>query len=169
MISSVAISVEGVLMRSFSTAPIPTGVALYHSLKDNFNILLYSDQDRKTLDHWLSVEALNIQAAVEYNEDQRTWLNDSDRKLDQVNSLRRRGFSIELVIEPDPDSSAWLVANGFSVLTFTHCQYAMPKWRPDYTGPDRSWDKLKETANRLAELKALDARLKVLDEESEWR
>jgi hypothetical protein len=168
-VSSVAMAVEGVLMKPTAAIPIPIGIALYHSLKENFNILLYSDQDSKTLDHWLSIEALRIHSAVEYNEGKVQWLSDSDRKLSQVNALRHRGFKIELVIEPDPEASAWLVSNGFNVLTLTHSQYAMPKWRPDYTGPDRTWSVLEDTVNKLAELKALDYRLQELDEESEWR
>jgi hypothetical protein len=168
-ISSIAISVEGVLSHPFSTAPLPTGVALYHTLKDNFNILLYSEQDKKALDHWLSIEALNIHAAVEYNDSaMRQNLDDYDRKLTQIRSLRRRGYSIELVIEPDPKASAWMVVNGFNVLTFTHAQYAMPKWRPDYSDNPKPWDMLVEAENKSAELKALDSRLKKLDETSEW-
>lgn len=73
-VSSVAMAVEGVLMKPTAAVPIPIGVALYHSLKENFNILLYSDQNRKTLDHWLSIEALSIQAAIEYNDDKDTGL-----------------------------------------------------------------------------------------------
>lgn len=168
-VSSVAMAVEGVLMKPTAAVPIPIGVALYHSLKENFNILLYSDQNRKTLDHWLSIEALNIQAAIEYNDDQRHWLTDKGRKLEQVSSLRKRGFKIELVIEPDPDVSGEMLIRGFNVLTFTHAQYAIPKWRPDYPGENNEWKNLLDTANRTAELKALDRRLEELDEESEWQ
>jgi hypothetical protein len=167
-VSSVAMAVEGVLMKPLAAVPVPTGIALYHSLKENFNILLYSDQDRKKLDHWLSIEALNIQTAVEYNDDQRHWLTDVDRKIAQLNSLRQRGYKIEIVIEPDPEASAAMISNGFNVLTFSHAQYAMPQWRPDFTGRDRRWEVLEEAVRKSAELKALDKRLEKLNEERDW-
>jgi hypothetical protein len=163
-ISSVAMAVEGVLQKNVSMAPIPVGVALYHSLKANFNILLYSESDRKALDYWLSLEALNDHAAAEYNEDGRWWLSEVDRKITQVNSLRQRGFHIDLVIEPDPLASSYLLKNGYSVLTFTHAQYAMPQWRPDYTEHRKPWEEFELESRKMAELRALDERLKKSDE-----
>ena len=167
-ISSVAIAVEGVLMKPTAAVPIPTGVALYHTFKENFNILLYSDQERKTLDHWLSIEALYIHTAVEYNDEKHRWLDEPERKISQLNSLRSKGYKIELVIEPSPLASAEILYNGFNVMTFSHARYALPKWRPDYPGDKSEWDKLLDAANKQAELKAKDQRLKVLDENSEW-
>ncbi len=142
---------------------------MYHTFKENFNILLYSDQDRKELDHWLSIEALRIHSAVEYNNDQRHWLPDGARKMTQLNSLRSRGFKVELVIEPDPSAAATMIMNGFNLLTFTHAQYAMPKWRPDYNHEKPSWNELSEAAENSAKLKAIDERIKIIDAESEWR
>jgi len=72
------------------------------------------------------------------------------------------------VIEPDPEVSADFIEAGFNVMTFSHAQYQIPKWRRDYPGHNNSWKKLLETANRHAELKAIDERLKVLDEQKEW-
>jgi len=167
-VSSVAMAVEGVLMKPLAAVPIHTGIALYHSLKENFNILLYSDQDRKKLDHWLSIEALNIQTAVEYNDGQRHWLSDSDRKIQQLNSLRNRGYKIELVIEPSPSASVAMLNNGFNVLTFSHAQYAMPKWRPDFEHAQSEWSQLAEAAEKQAQLKAMDRRLDKLDEDRDW-
>lgn len=161
--------VEGVLQKSHSTAPLALGIALYHSLKANFNILLYSDQPKTQADYWLSMEALNIHAAIEYNEGERKWLPEPERKLVQLNSLRQRSYRIELVIEPDPESAALMVFNGFNIANFIHSQYAMPQWRPDFTGQDRKWDALEKAAIRMAELKAIDQRLKDMNEDSKWQ
>lgn len=163
-VSSVAINVDGVLRKQVSSVPIPIGIALYHSLSPNFNLLLYSESGRKELDYWLSLEALNKHAAVEYNEDNRVWLEPVSRKVTQVNSLRQRGYHIDLVIEPDPAASSALLTIGYTVMTLTHAQYAMPQWRPDYTEHPKSWAELEQQAIRLAELRALDERLKPLDE-----
>lgn len=159
-ISSVAMAVEGVLQKNVSLAPIPVGIALYHSLKSNFNILLYSEAGRKELDYWLSIEALTSHSAVEYNENNRAWLSEINRKRKQVGSLRQRGFSIDVVIEPNPEVAAHMVLDGYSVLTFTHAQYALPQWRPDYTEKRKPWEELEEEARKISELRAIDERLK---------
>ncbi len=125
--TSVALSVEGVLFKDALSVPIPLGIALYHSLKQNFNILLYSEKTRKDLDYLLGIEALHIQAAIEYNESPRHWLEPSDRKLEQLNSLRQRGYMIEAVVEPDPEAAANMVLHGFNVLHFVHAQSASPQ------------------------------------------
>lgn len=160
-VSSVALCVEGILCKEVPrSAPIPIGIALYHSLKTNFNVLLYSDNDRKSLDYWLSLEALNVHSAVEYNEDSRPWLSDQERKLHQILSLRQRGYNVSLIIEPDPLASEYFIENGFSVLTFTHAQYALPQWRPDFQEKRKPWQAFYDAALRTAELRAIDERLK---------
>jgi hypothetical protein len=157
---SVAICVEGVLQKSSPSIRMDVGVALYHSLKSNFNILLYSDQSKKELDYWLSLEALNSHSAVEYTDDILKYLANPDRKVSQVNSLRARGFHIDLVIEPDPDASSVLIGNGYSVMTFTHAQYSLPEWRPDYQEKRKPWQEFADESRKLAELKAMDRRMK---------
>lgn len=163
-VSSVAMAVEGVLQKNVSLAPIPIGIALYHSLKSNFNILLYSEVGRKELDYWLSLEALNSHSAAEYNENDRAWLSEINRKRKQIGSLRQRGYHIDIVIEPNPEVAAHMVLDGYSVLTFTHSQYALPQWRPDYTEHRKPWAELEKEATRLAELRTVDERLKKLSE-----
>lgn len=163
-ISSVAMAVEGVLQKNISLAPIPIGIALYHSLKSNFNILLYSQVGRKELDYWLSLEALNAHSATEYNEDNRIWDSEEKRKLTQISSLRQRGFSIDLVIDPNPIACGLFLANGYTTLAFTHAQYALPQWRPDYTERVKPWAEFEEEAKRIAELRAIDERLKKQNE-----
>jgi hypothetical protein len=161
---SVAIALEGVIQKGSTTAPLPLGITLYHSLSSNFNILLYSEQDRKSVDYWLTIEALNKHAAVEYNEDSRIWNTSPGRKVNQLNSLRQRGYHISLVIEPDPTASEMMINNGFSVMTFTHSQYALPQWRPDYAIERPSWQGFVDAAYKIAELKALNEKLKLPDD-----
>jgi hypothetical protein len=169
-VSSVAICTDGVLFKEHSpSVPLSIGIAVYHSLKSNFNILLYSSQDRKELDYTLNIESLKIHAAVEYNESPRQWLSGPERKLVQLNSLRQRGYRIELVIEPDPEAAALMLTNGFNIMNFIHSAYQVPSWRPDFTGQDRKWETLERTATAMAELKALDERIKELTEEDDWK
>lgn len=165
-ISSIAMAVEGVIQKNVSSAPIPLGITLYHSLASNFNVLLMTDLPRKETDYWLSVEALHRHAAVEYNEGTSQYLPDDSRRLAQLSSLRRRGYHIDLVIEPSPLVSASLIANGYNVMTFTHSAYAMPQWRPDYSESPRPWSYFQDEAEKMARLKYLDHRMNESDEVS---
>lgn len=165
-VNSVAVSLEGIIQKNVSLAPIHLGIALYHSLAANFNVLLYTESSRKSADYWLSLEALNKHAAIEYNEELRKFSSSVSRKIHQVKSLQRRGYHVDLVIEPDPEVSAALLEEGFSVLTFTHAQFALPQWRPDYEEEPRPWHKLAEMNHELALLRSLDKRMEELDEVS---
>lgn len=165
-VSSVAITIEGVIQKNVSSAPIPMGIALYHSLVQNFNVLLITSMTQKEADRWLGLEALTRHAAIEYNEGKNKFLQDGPKRLAQLASLRGRGYHIDMVIEPSPSVSALLIANGFSTMTFTHSQYALPQWRPDYEGKPRPWAVLEAEATRVAELRHLDNRMKDLDEVS---
>ena len=163
-VSSAVICVEGVLQKNVSSAPIPAGIALYHSLSSNFNVLLISESAQEQVEHWLKLEALNKHSAIEYNDSGRPFMNEEGRKLHQINSLRLRRYNIEFVIDPNPQSAALLVRSGFTVLTFTHAQYAMPQWRPDYQEERKPWQAFVDEANAAAELRALDERLKKINE-----
>src|SRR5271170_2672892 len=151
-VSSVVICVEGVIQKTVSYAPIPVGIALYHGLSSVFNVLLITESDRKNLDYWLSLEALNKHSAVEPNEGVCTFMSEEQRKLHQVNALRVRRYSIDLVIDPNPVSSALLLMNGFNVLTMTHASYALPQWRPDYEEKVKPWAKIEEYETDMAKL-----------------
>lgn len=163
-ISSVVICVEGVMQKNTSLAPIPLGVGLYHGLCSVFNVLLIAENDKKQTDHWLALEALNQHSAIEYNEGVRMFMGEEQRKAHQVNALRIRGFSIELVVDPNPDSAIHMLNNGFNVMTFTHSAYALPQWRPDHVEKVRSWDDIVAYEDQMARLRAVDKRLNEKEE-----
>ena len=155
-VSSAVICVEGILQKTVSQAPIPLGIALYHSLATNFNLLLISEQPKKELDYWLSIEALNRHAAVEYNDNVRMFLPETIRKFHQVSALRSRKYSIDLIFDPNPSSSAMFLDSGFNVATLIHSAYAMPQWRPDYEHKTKPWSEIEEYQENMAKLKFID-------------
>jgi hypothetical protein len=164
-VSSVVITVEGVLQKNVSYAPIPVGIALYHGLSNTFNLLLVSDSTQKELDYWLSLEGLNKHAAVLYNEGVWQYNSDSERRRQQVNSYRTQRYSVDLVIEPDPVKCSLLLTDGFNVMNFLHAQYAIPTWRPDYKEQPKGWQNIIDYEEEMARLRALDSRLKEKPEE----
>jgi hypothetical protein len=165
-VSSVVLCVEGVMQKNTSLAPIPLGIGLYHGLSSVFSVLLISGNDKKQTDHWLALEALNRHSAAEYNEGVRIFMDEEQRKAHQVDSLRVRGFNIDLVIDPDPGSAINLLNSGFNVMTFTHSAYALPQWRPDHVEKVRSWDDIVAYEDQMARLRAVDKRLNDKEKDS---
>lgn len=155
-VSSVVMCVEGVLRKHVTDAPIPVGIALYHGLANTFNILLVSDLTSKELARWCSLEGLYRHAATEVNEGTIANFDLDFRRLQQVRNLRNRGYSVDLVIEPNPSISAKLLTHGFNVMTFTHADYSLPQWRPDYEHKVRPWSDIEAYETHMAELRAME-------------
>lgn len=158
-VSSCVITVEGILRKYVTEATIPTGICLYHGLANTFNVLLATDLEKAELDRWCSIEGLTRHAAVEYNEGTVSFMDPDFRRRFQVNSLRNRGYSIDLVIEPSPVIVTKLLMEGYTTMLFTHADYSLPQWRPDYEHKVRPWEEIETYENKMAELRALDLRL----------
>ena len=155
-VNSVIMCVEGVLRKNVTDAPIPVGIALYHGLANTFNVLLATDLVQKELDRWCALEGLNRHASTEINEGVISNFDPVSRRIQQVKNLRNRGYHIDLVIEPNPAISAKLLANGFNTMTFTHADYSIPQWRPDYEHKPRAWDDIQAYEMQMAELRAIE-------------
>jgi hypothetical protein len=155
-VSSVVMCVEGVLRKHVTDAPIPVGIALYHGLANTFNVLLVSDLTRKELDRWCALEGLNRHAAIKVNEGKYEYFEPDYRRLNQVRDLRKDGYFVELVIEPDPSKSVSLLNDGFNVMTFTHSSFAVPQWRPDYEHKVKPWSEIESYETQMAELRAME-------------
>lgn len=164
MASTAVITVEGVLQKNVSYAPIPVGLVLYHALASNFNIALVSEGEKEEIDYWLNLEGLTTHGTVVYNDFTLSQLSIQARRLRQVNTLRSRGFAIDLVVEPDPIAASSLLGAGYTVLNFLHYAYALPQWRPDFEPQVKPWASLKREAEEAAALKSLDTRLNKKDE-----
>lgn len=159
MPSTAIITLEGVLQKNVSYAPIPVGLVLYNALSSSFNIALVAEGEKEQVDYWLNLEGLTKHGTVIYNDFTLAGLSIQDRRLRQVNSLRSRGFAIDLVVEPDPIVASVLLGAGYTVLNFLHYIYALPQWRPDFEQKVKPWDGLKEAAELGALLKTKDLRL----------
>ena len=159
MPSTAVLTIEGVLQKYVSYAPIPVGLVLYHALATNFNIALVTEGEKEQVDYWLNLEGLTTHGTVIYNDKTLERLSIQARRLRQINTLHSRGFAIDLVVEPDPVVASVLLNGGYSVLNFLHYAYALPQWRPDFEPKVKPWDSLKEEAELAAVLKAADVRL----------
>ncbi len=155
-VSSVVVTVEGVLKKHVTDAPIPVGIALYHGLANTFNVLLATDMNKKETDRWCALEGLNRHAAVEYNEGIIEGFDVDFRRLQQVLNLRKKGYSIDLVIDPNPTSVIKLSYYGFNTMLNTHAEYSLPQWRPDFEHRVKAWDEIEAHEIKMAELRAIE-------------
>lgn len=156
---TIAITVDGVLRAEVGQTMIPAGKFMTLALADDFNIALLLDDDKiNHLEGWLLSEGFPITRYLLGKE-----VGDPDggqgRAL-QLQRLATMGCAIEAVIEPDPEISAHLMGQGYTVLHYMHPTYSRPEFRPDWDGSIRPWDQIEAEAIRLRALRAADARIR---------
>lgn len=158
MANIAAITVTGVLRKPVTSQGIIQGQMLYFSLVQGFSvILLHDEKDTRELEHWLMVEGMTKHNKIVTTDSVTDRLPPHERRLRQLNSLRGQG-AISFAIDADPKTSAHLINNGYNVLTFTHANYALPDWRPDYEGAVTPWDELVATVDYSNTMRAIDKR-----------
>ena len=158
MANIAAITVTGVLRKPITQQGILQGQLLYFCLIEGMSVILLSDEkDTKELEHWLMVEGMNRHNKIVPTDSITDRLPPAERRLRQLNSLRGQG-AISFVIDADPETCANLVNNGYNTLTFTHANYSLPSWRPDYESGPTPWDSLVATVNYSNTMRALDKR-----------
>lgn len=168
-INACAIVVEGVLQQPISSAPIIAGINMYKGLSHNFHIILISDQESSDLSYWLRLEGLKDHGRVISKDNSLDGKTPEARRLYQCNSLRASGYSIEFVIEPNPQIAAELFRGGFNVLNYLNFSYALPQWRPDFEEETKKWEDLEREATQARMMRETDIRLDFTPEERTWQ
>jgi len=161
--SACAITVDGVLRKVVGYAPIPLGIQLYNALATQFQVVLLSDErgdEKGGIKYWLDIEGLHEHSNVVFSTIIMDDLHPSNRRLYQLDSS---GYDVELVVEPDPSISAYVMENGYNTLTFSHAAYSLPSWRPDYQETVAPWADLEQQVAHNAMLRAQDRRHEVSD------
>lgn len=161
----IVIVAEGVLINPVAQTPIVLGKKLYRAFCATERVLLISGETPKDeLEGWLFMEGMTGHAEVQYPDPVINIWNADEMRVWQVNQLRKRGYDIEVVIEPDPGNCAALLKAGFNTMVFTHAAYAIPSWRPDYEGAVRPWDELASEVGIQAVLRERDKRTSQMEE-----
>uniref|UniRef100_A0AAU3I6M1 Uncharacterized protein n=1 Tax=Streptomyces sp. NBC_01393 TaxID=2903851 RepID=A0AAU3I6M1_9ACTN len=158
MTATVAIVIEGVLQREVGSAVIGQGQRLYWGLMESYNVALLTDENApEPVQHWLKVNGFNkhpylITQNLKDPEDL------AERRMRQISRLRQAGCNVELVIEPNPQIAAHLMANGIGVLNYLHPNYSNPRFRPDYQDTVTPWSELVGEVERQRALREEDQR-----------
>jgi hypothetical protein len=153
-VKTTLIPVDGVLRKLVAAAPIPEGIRLYQSLAKTGSVILSAGHhERDQVEDWLELHGLVHHSFVD-------WWYAAPSPVDRANALRRQGYDIDLVVEPDPSAAAGLIEAGFNTMVFVHSQFSHPDWRPDTDPGVRPWDDITKQVADQARMKAADARLK---------
>lgn len=150
---------DDVLRKTLTDAPIDTGKLLYHALSSQYGIVILSNETKDQRE-WLSDQGIRIDNyyyAPELGVD----------RVTQIKSLHfEYGYSIDLVVEPDPHHVARLLQYGIPTLGFFHPYYSHPSWRPDGSGSNaESWEEIKQEIMQGKAYRADDDRLSFEDAE----
>jgi hypothetical protein len=159
-VKTAVITLDGVLRKLMGSAPIPEGCRLYHALAATGSVVVLDDDiDHDRTDDWLELHGLVRHAFT----DTSVFVPGTTvrtTRVDRVNALRRQGYDIDIVVDPDPVVVLQLVSAGFTTVLFTHAQYAHPAWRPDTDTGIRPWGDIVAATATLARMKAADTRLR---------
>jgi hypothetical protein len=151
-VSQVAIVLDGVMRKNDQESLNGPGMLLYRALEGYTRVSILAAGDPARVEHFLKINRISEFSQVEYTRES-DGISRVARRLAQINRLRRVGH-VDFVIEPDPEIAAELVAHGIPALLFAHPQFAIPTWRPDFTGGSRPWDNLVGELDRQLELRA---------------
>lgn len=157
------ITVDGIMQRSVSSAPVIVGINLYKSLSELFTVLLVSDQRQEQLDHWLKLENLTLHGGTIYNDYVLEQQTAENRRKEQIAKLRGRGYDITLIFDPSPPICAELLRGGYNVCLFSHASYADPSWRPDFEGKLKDWEEIEREVDAQAMLRFRDNRMREIE------
>lgn len=148
------VAIEGVLRKTMGGSPVPEGIRLYQALCATGQVVLLLDdwQAREQVTDWLELNGLVKHAFVD--------CADGATHVYLANRLRRGGYDIDMVVEPDPWMASELIKRGYNTLLFTHSQYAHPDWRPDAGKGIQSWQEIVDETAKQAIMRANDGRLR---------
>jgi hypothetical protein len=148
---TIVVVAEGVLSRDTTGDPIEDGLYMFtRSFRDT--VIVLTDRDPEVVKDWLHLNNFGFDLILPKEDDRITQL---------LRIKHEYGYSIDVVVEPDPAVCSLLVAAGFLTVGFFHPYFARAEWRPDYVGGVRPWNELVEESKALllaATQEALDRR-----------
>lgn len=65
-------------------------------------------------------------------------------RTNQLYKIRNDGEKVILAIDANPEVVAMYSRDGIASLLFLSPKYSAPKYRPDYDGKVRAWDKINQ-------------------------
>lgn len=154
----IAIALDG-FMRTHAKVPIPHAQKMFSFLTRTFPTAVLANGSVDEAERWL---------ATRFTKEYVTLLGDEvvtrqgeTLRQAQVSELRTQG-PLELVIDPDPSTVAWLISTGTPALLYASPTYSRPEFRPD-NDRRRTWDEIQAELDRQESLLVADPRLRASD------
>jgi hypothetical protein len=153
---AIVIVVEGVLRKLTDGTPIREGIELVANFTGERDALVFLTNGRwcsaSSTEDWLQLQGLRADLVLKTEA--------VHSRSEELHILRNNwSYHVDLVIEPDPDICADLVANGHTTLGFFHPHYSQAEWRPDFKPEVRPWAELSTQVANGAALRAQEHEL----------
>ena len=133
---AILVFIDGVL-RNSANAPIPNGMSLYRTLKEQNRVLIMC-ADKEKDDHWLRQHRVNnLDDLVDYQAVPSPQLGD-DPNFRMIEWVRSQG-PVDFVVTSDPELTNKLLHIGLTVLVFMNPIYIKEEFRPDSRKGVKSW------------------------------
>lgn len=147
---NVLLVLEGVLS-SESGEPIRAGVILYYSLNANHRVAILTEKTEEQAKHWLHSHGI-----IGYDDIVTDYygLPGEDLKRRQI-TLSRQNTPVEMYIDADPDTCAWMFDQGITSILFMPPSYLRIDRRPDMP----KWADIERTITEQNIAKSNDKRL----------
>lgn len=169
MAGNAMFSWEGVLARPHTnvaaSTPIRTGVNLYEGLSKVYKLIIVTySSDENRLYHWLNAYGLRKHVMVLFNDKVDDEWSEPQVRIRQLKQLQGSSFDIDVAVEPNPEVSAAILAQGVQTLTFSSPRYSNPSFRPDARkGHKRSWDSIAAEMDKQEAMAASDKRIRLVN------
>lgn len=150
---AILVFIDGVL-RNSANAPIPDGLKLYRTLKEQNRVLVLC-KDKEKDDHWLRQHRFNnIDDLIDLDIPA---LGD-DPEFRQVEWVRSQG-PVDYVVTSDPVLTNKLLQVGVTTLVFMNPIYIKEEFRPDSRKGVRSWQEIADEIARQQDNYSEDERV----------
>jgi hypothetical protein len=132
---SIVVSAEGVLRKFTDGSPIREGIELVSNFTgDRDSMIFLTGKSVEGEEDWLNLNGITRHDLI---------LGKEGLRVQQLRRIQHEyGYTVDLVIEPDPSVCAELVANGYTTLGFFSPYFSNPEWRPDHSYSIRPWHDL---------------------------
>ncbi|MFD4858487.1 hypothetical protein [Streptomyces atratus] len=161
---SVVICLNGVLRPTTHSDGIdPIGRQLYEALTKQFRVVILDETHAADTEHWLGVHSISGYARAYTPPVDFAPRTVAEGRLRMLAAIRNSDGA-DLVIEPDPTCAAEEIRAGYTVMLYASPQYLMDIWHPDSPKEPRPWDEIVNELDRQKKAKALDTRLKEIDD-----
>lgn len=148
MITSVAITIDGILRKPVGGQLIEPGRRLFDALKERYNVVLLSDEeDREPEERWLLENHISGHGKLSLRTRATMSATAAEARCHQATSLKGSHYALDLIYDTDLDVAAALLDAGFNVSLIINAALAEPSWRPGHKTQPTPWDELAQRVN----------------------